>query len=80
MTDKETFKGMNYRDLLIHIATKQEDYEKDVDQLRMDAAARDIRINKAHARISKQRTVNTTLSAVFGTVGGFVAGLFKGGS
>ncbi len=79
MTDKETFKGMNYRDLLIHIATKQEDYEKDVDQLRVEAAAMDLKLDKAHARISKQRNINLSLSAVFGAVGGFFGGLFKGG-
>jgi len=78
MTDKETFKGMNYRDLLIYIATKQENYEKDVDRLRADTAAVNLKVDKAHTRISKQRTINTTLSAIFGAVGGFVSGLFKG--
>ena len=77
---ESTFKGMNDHDLLVHIATKQEEYEKDVDQLRVEAAAMDIRIDNTHARISKQRNTNLGLSAIFGAVGGFFGGLFKGGS
>lgn len=78
MSADSTYRGMTDHDLLVHIATKQEAYEKDSDELRVELAAQDIKLDKAHARISQQRNINTTLSVLSGAIAGFFGGLFKG--
>ena len=75
---ESTFKGMNDHDLLVYLATKQEDRDKEIAQIHEDDRDRDRKIDSAHSRISKQRIVNMSLSAVFGAVGGFFGGMFKG--
>ena len=51
---------------------------QEIAQIHENGRDRDRKINSAHSRISKQRIVNMSLSAVFGAVGGFFGGMFKG--